>query len=127
MTSPSATMGLPRVAEPPARTSTSQGETRLSDAGVLQLTTTPSSSAVDNTVSTVSDFTFAQNHVAVAAAARETVQIAVSNTDARVGVAVLDVGTSGTSTADRTASISRPEIPHVTETVRNLILALPRK
>ena len=119
-------MGLPSVADPPARTNTSQGETRLSAAGVLQLATTPSSSTVDNAVTTVSDFTFGQNHVTVAARARVTAQSAVSNTDDPAVVAALAVGTPGTSAADRMAS-SRPVIPHVTETVKNLILALPRK
>jgi hypothetical protein len=126
ITSPSATIGRPSVAQPPARTSTSQGETRLSAVGVRQPATTPSSAA-DSTVSTDSDFTFGQNHVVAAATAKATAQISVSSSDHEAEAAPLNSAAPEISAAGSSASSSAPVIPQVAATVRNLTRAFPRK
>jgi hypothetical protein len=126
ITSPSATIGRPSVAQPPARTSTSQGETRLSAVGVRQPATTPSSAA-DSTVSTDSDFTFGQNHVVAAATAKATAQISVSSSDHEAEAAPLKSAAPEISAAGSSASSSAPVIPQVAATVRNLTRAFPRK
>jgi hypothetical protein len=126
ITSPSATIGRPSVAQPPARTSTSQGETRLSAVGVRQPATTPSSAA-ESTVSTDSDFTFGQNHVVAAATAKATAQISVSSSDHEAEAAPLNSAAPEISAAGSSASSSAPVIPQVAATVRNLTRAFPRK